>query len=339
MISRIYRLMDTKRIELVQREVPYRCGTVIIKPDYLAICAADQRYYLGKRKKEVLNKKLPMALIHEATGTVLYDSSKQFKSGSKAVLIPLEMGEESSLVKGNYRVDSKFASSGVDGFMRDIVALPHNRVVPITEGYSVIHVFTEVLSVALGAVQAFEQSCRNERKTFGVWGDGSMGFVMGLVLRCLYPKSQIFVFGKTARKLQKFSFATRSFYIDQIPKGLEIDHAFECVGNSGSEYAISQIVDVIAPQGSINLLGVSEDAIAINTRKILDKGLQLIGNSRSDENDFRRAVKLIQEDKLCRRYLQMLISEVIEVKSENDIPHAFDQDVLNDFKTVIKWSL
>ena len=339
MINRIYRLMDTKRIEMVLREIPFTKGDVLVRPDYLAIFAADRRYYLGRRRKEVLNRKLPMALIHEATGTVLHDPGGRLKAGEKVVLIPLEPENGNQGIKGNYRQGSKFASSGTDGFMRDFIALPHDRLIPVGGDYSVIYVFSELLSVAIGAIQAFETSCRIDKNSFGVWGDGSMGFVMSLALRCLYPDAKIYVFGKTARKLHKFSFATKTFYIDQVPPGLIFSHCFECVGNSGSEAAISQMMELISPQGCISLLGVSEDSIAINTRTVLDKGLYLIGNSRSDAEDFKKAVALIRENEICRRYLQILISEVIEIKTENDILHAFEQDILNDFKTVMKWSI
>lgn len=336
MIGRVYRLMDAKRIEMKQREI--KCGgdSVLVKPNYMSICAADQRYYLGRRKKEIMREKLPMALIHEATGTVLHDYSGQFKSGKKVVLVPLEAAEGDE--KANYRIKSKFASSGHDGFMQDMFALPHNRVIPVKND-SVVYVFSEILSVAISAVSAFESVRKTNPTVFGVWGDGSMGFVMSLVLRCKYPEAKIYVFGKTARKLNKFTFVTKTVYIDNIPDNLNINHTFECVGGAGSEIAIRQILKLISPQGTVSLLGVNEDAVLIKTRRILEKGLTVIGNSRSDEADFREAVKLIQENELCKKYLRILISETIEVKTENDIYHAFDQDVLNDFKTVIKWAL
>lgn len=61
---------------------------VLIRPDFLALCHADQRYYQGKRSAEVLRLKLPMALIHEACGRVVFDPSGQFNQGQKVVMIP-----------------------------------------------------------------------------------------------------------------------------------------------------------------------------------------------------------------------------------------------------------
>ncbi len=339
MIGHIYRLMDTKRIEMVQREVKFGCDDVIIKPDYLSICAADQRYYFGKRSKEVLQKKLPMALIHEATATVLFDKSGKFSKNSKVVVVPLIETVSSEGVKANYNPKNIFVSSGYDGFMQEIMAVGNERIIPINNEYSVIYVFTEIVSVAINAAEAFERANKTFTESFGIWGDGNLGFVMSLVLRCLYPDSKIYVFGKNLRKLQHFSFADKTYIIDDVPKNIKIDHCFECVGGTKSSEAISQMIDMISPQGCISLLGVSENPIPINTRSVLDKGLIFIGNSRSSKEDFIKAVNLIDNNAMCRKYLKMLISQIICVKDENDMVNAFEQSILNDYKTVMKWEV
>ena len=339
MIGQIYRLMDTKRIEIVRREIKISCDDVIIKPDYLSICAADQRYYFGKRSKEVLQKKLPMALIHEATATILFDNSGKFPRNSKAVLVPLIETETSEGIKANYNPKNIFVSSGYDGFMQDLMAVSSDRIIPIKNDYSVIYVFTEIVSVAINAAEAFMCANKTFAESFGIWGDGSIGFVMSLILRCLFPNSKIYVFGKNPRKLQHFSFADKTYIIDSFPRNIKLDHCFECVGGTKSSDAINQIIDMIAPQGCVSLLGVSENPIPINTRTVLDKGLIFIGNSRSNKEDFIKAVNLIDNNAMCRKYLKMLISQIICVKDENDMSIAFEQSILNDYKTVMKWEV
>jgi ribitol-5-phosphate 2-dehydrogenase len=339
MINRIYRLVDTKRIEMTLREVKAGEGDVLVRPEYMSICAADRRYYFGRRRKEILKKKLPMALIHEATGKVLYDRAGKYAAGAKVALVPLVEAEKLPFVKGNYNPANPFLSSGFDGFMQDTVVASHDRLIPLEGNASVVYVFSEIVSVALNAISAFERARVTEASRLGVWGDGSMGYVTALTLRRLYPEAELYVFGKTARKLQKFSFADGIFFIDDIPPGLKPAHCFECVGGTGSETAVGQIVSLIAPQGCISLLGVNEESVAIPTRVLLEKGLTVIGSSRSDAGDFDKAARLIRENDMCGKYLHMLISETIEIKTENDIAHAFEQDMLNDFKTVIKWSI
>jgi ribitol-5-phosphate 2-dehydrogenase len=339
MIGRIYRLVDAQRIEMVQREVGFDENTVLVKPDYLSICAADNRYYFGMRKREVLDKKLPMALIHEATATVLYDSSGGLESGSKVVLVPLVEKKKDIGIKANYVPENIFLSSGHDGFLRDYCTMDRNCIVPIIEDYSIIFVFSEMLSVVVNALEAFERSRVSDVGTVGVWGDGSMGYVTSLVVRSLYPEAEILVFGRSLQKLQRFSFANQTLCVDDVPHNLRVNHCFECVGGQKSERAIRQMMDVVTPQGCISLMGVSEASIAIDTRTVLEKGLTFIGNSRSNAEDMRKAVKLIQGNEICRKYLPMLISEIVDVKSERDITHAFEQSSLHDFKTVMRWGI
>ena len=338
MINRIYRLMDTKRIDMVQREVSFGAEDILIKPRFVSVCAADQRYYHGNRKREVMRKKLPMALIHEATATVLFDPNGAFSNGEGVVPIPLLESPKAS-VKPNYDERSEFRSSGRDGFLCDYITAPKGGYVVLPDNNSPVYVFSELVSVAFNALDAFERCRVTECDSFGVWGDGSLGYIVALVLRHLYPSSKIYVFGKTARKLHRFSFADDFFFIDEIPDDLRINHAFECAGGVGSESAIRQIIDMITPQGCIALLSVSEVEISVNTRIVLEKGLRLIGNSRSDSGDFQKAVNMISESISVRKYLETLISEVIDIRVESDISRIFENDILNDFKTVGRWLL
>lgn len=337
MINRVFRLVDVKRIEMSQRELALTKQTVIVRPEYMAICQADLRYFLGKRKLEVLQKKLPLALIHEAMGRVLYDATGTYKIGERVVLIPNTTPDQKGIIKGNYRQDSIFRSSDTDGFMQDLIPIPANRLISLPEGDDRLYVLSEIVSVAFNAIEAFERHALTEKTKIGVWGDGSLGFVVCLVLHTLYPDSEIYIFGKNARKLQRFTFVSQSYLIDAIPKDLSLDHCFECVGSMGSEQAVHQILKMIRPQGCISLLGVSEDPIKIDTRTALAKGILFIGNSRSEKIDFQKAVQLIYSNEFVKRYLRTIISQVCVVRTIEDIYSTFEQSQIKDFKAIIKW--
>ena len=86
MINQSYRLIAPKQIRTDFIDEIIDDETVVIRPTYLSICAADQRYYTGSRGKEVMDKKLPMALIHEAVGKVLYDPTGTYEEGTNVVM-------------------------------------------------------------------------------------------------------------------------------------------------------------------------------------------------------------------------------------------------------------
>ena len=74
-----------------------------------------------------------------------------------------------------------------------------------------------------------------------------------------------------------------------------MDHAFEAVGGRASGQVIAQIIDHINPEGTIAILGVSEDPVTINTRMVLEKGLRILGTSRSGREDFLGLVDLYEK--------------------------------------------
>ena len=132
MINIIYRLKYPKFFEESIDNI--ELDGVVVRPTYLSICKADQRYYQGSRPPEVLSQKLPMALIHEAVGEVVHDSKSVFDSGDNVVMIPnTPMG--SDCYRANYSTLSKFRGSGFDGFTSDLVSLNHDRVVRLPDNF------------------------------------------------------------------------------------------------------------------------------------------------------------------------------------------------------------
>lgn len=78
------------------------------------------------------------------------------------------------------------------------------------------------------------------------------------------------------------------------PEDLKVDHAIECVGGDASQKAIDQMIDIIQPEGTIALLGVSEYAVPINTRMVLEKGLHLYGSAEVEEPILRKQLNYIR---------------------------------------------
>ncbi|PGL69603.1 ribitol-5-phosphate dehydrogenase [Bacillus sp. AFS055030] len=341
MINQIYRLVSTKQIEITYKEQSLEGDYIVVRPTHLSICAADQRYYTGTRGKEAMAKKLPMALIHEGVGKVVYDPKGEFKTGTHVVMIPNTPTQVDDVIAENYLKTSKFRSSGYDGFMQDYVFLERDRVVGLSEDINLqVAAFSELISVSMHAIVRFEERAHKRRDVLGVWGDGNLGFITALILKKRYPESKVYVFGKNHSKLSYFSFADETYQIDEVPEDVTVDHAFECVGGIGSQYAVEQIINHIQPEGSIPLLGVSEYPVEINTRMILERGITLIGSSRSGRSDFVETVNFLHENPEVVEYLETLIGDVNEIRSIDDIHNAFERDLTTNWgKSVMEWKI
>lgn len=341
MINQIYRLVSPRQFEVTYKDKSIMGDKVIVRPTHLSICAADQRYYTGTRGKQAMREKLPMALIHEGVGEVVFDPTGTYKVGTKVVMVPNTPTEKDSIVSENYLRTSKFRSSGYDGFMQDFVFLGTDRLVELPDDMNMdVAAFTELITITTHALSRLEQKAHGRREVFGVWGDGNLGFITCLFLKKLYPESKVIIFGKTDYKMNHFSFVDEAIKIDAIPDDLVIDHGIECAGGKGSQYAIDQIIDHINPEGHIALLGVSEYPVEINTRMVLEKGLTLQGSSRSGTADFQRTIDIFKEHPDMLNYLSTLVGNVYSVYKLEDVTNAFESDLSSSWgKTVMEWKI
>lgn len=339
MLNTVFRLTQPRKFEIAFNEIDIFKPEVIVRPLYLSICNADQRYYQGTRDAKVLAKKLPMALIHEGIGEVVYAPDGSFKPGDRVVMIPNTPVEHDDIIAENYLRSSKFRASGFDGFMQEYVQLPADRLVLLPDGVDPeVAAFTEIVSVSVHAISRFDKIAHDRRNVIGVWGDGNLSYMTSLFLKKFFPDTKIYVFGIVPKKLADFTFADKTFLTTEIPDDLQLDHAFECVGGNGSQIAINQIIDYINPEGTISILGVSEYPVPINTRMMLEKGLRMFGSSRSGRSDFVKTVEMYKQFPDIVEYLSHMVGLVKPVRNIADMMEAFDLDTKKAFgKTIMKW--
>ena len=333
MINRIYRLSAPKVFDVEYEDISVT-DAVLLKPTYMSVCRADQRYYFGQRSAKVLKEKLPIALIHEAVGEVIYDPAGKFARGEQVVLIPNVPPKNYSggEIYENYAEGAAFLSSGHDGFLREYVTLPHDRIVSVSGVKGAIASSTELLSVCVHAAERLGTLSHSKRDRIGVWGDGSVAYFQCVALRYLYPDSHISVIGKSPSKLAYFSFCDEVYEAEDIPSDFYIDHAFECCGGEGSSFALDDIIRYIKPQGTVVLMGVSENKIPVLTRMVLEKGLCLVGSSRSGRGDFILAAE-IMKDRLSSQRLERVTDYWGEVRGTSDLHAVFDRSSTAEFKT------
>ena len=339
MLNTVYQLVRPRRFEIAFEDITMDQEHILVRPTHLSICNADERYYQGKRSEDILRQKLPMALIHEGIGRVVYDPTGTFQVGEKVVMIPNTPFEEDEVVAENYLRSSKFRGSSMNGFMQEYVETTADRLVRVPEGMNdLVAAFTEMVSVCYQATSRFDRTAHARRETIGVWGDGNMGYITALLLKFRFPQCRVYAFGVVESKLSDFSFVDGTYLVSDVPRDLRVDHAFECVGGNAAGQVINQIIDYINPEGTIAILGVSEDPVPINTRMVLEKGLRILGTSRSGREDFQGLVELYRKKPELPEYLEKLIGAVVPVKSISDMVTAFEMDIHKAMgKTIMVW--
>ena len=76
----------------------------------------------------------------------------------------------------------------------------------------------------------------------------------------------------------------------------------------------------------------------INTRMVLEKGLKIVGSSRSGREDYLKLVALYKEHPEVIDYLENIVGEQIVIREIKDITRAFEMDIHKLIgKTVMIW--
>ncbi len=312
MFVKSYKITEPKCFEIFVEDIEE--DKVLVRPEYLAVCKADIRYYLGNRERTVLKRKFPMSLVHEGVGTVARDKSGRFKPGQRVVMIPCEKAECDGTkcttcvrmydyLRDNYCPKSKFRSSNADGFSKEMINMHEDYILPIPDDIGVEAVFSELISVGCSAMR---RAGLWDKKTeeISVWGDGIMGYIIALVAHYGLG-AQVNVIGVNREKLKMFDFA-RTFLasdVDSLPK---TSACIEAVGGSNSALAINQAIDASLSGGTIVLCGVAGENAPINTRSVLEKGLSLLGSTRSDIEDFEKAIELLSISDFREKILRLV---------------------------------
>ncbi|HCY68341.1 MAG TPA: hypothetical protein DHU62_06410 [Firmicutes bacterium] len=329
-----YKVTAPQVIEEFVDTLEYDNKSVLVHVDYLAICKADIRYYLGNRDINVLNHKYPLAPIHEAVGHVIKDPTNTFKKNDKVILIPNFVDKNkckgctnlrcsNSDLGENYCPHAIFKSSNADGFMKPFYSCDPSLLVKYDDSIDPsIAVFSELLSVSNASCRRIDFS---KAKNIALFGDGIMSYMMYILLTKKYHK-HITVFGLNDDKLKSFKDADVAKFDSYL--GEEFDTLIECVGGRGSEIAINQMINLSQIGADLILMGVSENNVCINTRKILEKGICLKGVTRSTNLDFIEVSKLLN-DKSVQDDLKPLVLSTGKISSVNDVYKFYEMEINN----------
>ncbi len=361
MKSTEYRILKPKQIKAFNVDLPEPAeGEYIIDVTHSQVCGADAKYYFGLRpryyslfgfnylygvrdKKNFLSK-YPIVPLHEAVGVIAESGSNTLlKPGTRVVLIPSMRCENPeceycSSGRENCCVNSKFMSSNAPGFARTSLILPENCVAEIPpEVPDKIAVYTELATVAYGGIIAADLK-KDDRAA--VFGDGYMGFILTTLLSQVFglTKENLWIFGVHDDKLSRLSDFSTTLNIrkQKIPSDCKINKIFECVGKRSAEDVINTSIQQIKPEGTIVLMGVSEEKVPINTRDILSKSLTLRGVSRSPARYYPMVLETMRDRELQKNFEHLTCGN-IKIDSTESLQKSFKEFMVNRKKILMKW--
>ncbi|CAN5807865.1 ribitol-5-phosphate dehydrogenase [soil metagenome] len=233
----------------------------------------------------------PIADLPPGTRVVIVPNVKRCADPACAACTNPRIGE-------NYCAANGFLSSGEDGLMQSLVELDADNVIAIPDAVpSHVAVMTELLSIAVGAIRRMDAASGE----ICVVGPGPVGYATQVVAAELFDRDVRLI-----------------HHGEQIPAA---DIYFEAARGKGAESAIRDIITAARIGATIVLLGVSEDEVAINTRLVLEKGLRLVGCSRSTSDDHRAALDLMRRPHVAVKVERLAVSQRFQLSR---VREAFD---------------
>ncbi|MNZ66635.1 L-threonine 3-dehydrogenase [compost metagenome] len=230
--------------------------------------------------------------------------------------------------------------SGVDGIAQSRLILPAACALPIPDDVpDEIAVLAELCSVSYHALSRLTDKLQSSDVRVAVFGDGPVGYLTAAMVHHYFgiESDRLQVFGAVPEKLAQFDFAQTAMVQECDFSALEpFDIVVECTGGRFSESAINQAIDIVSPMGYLILMGVTEDRVPINTRDILEKGITVMGSSRSSSSDFQQVLS-IMSDAACQSTLRKLLPEVVmEVSTSENFTKIMEQAAAHrDWKKVV----
>jgi len=324
-------------------EIPEGC--VLLRVLLTGICHADLRYVSCSRPPHILRERLPLPVFHEGIAKIVEvgDGVQNFRQDDLVVVVPnipcyiqdpekypdIYRACESCRPGGpgeNLCRDVKFLSSNAPGLSRTFLVHPASCIFKVPEGIpDEIAVLTEPLTVIKRAIELVDV---NYNSHVAVLGGGFMGFITAATLSRIVgiSKPNLLVTDIFDFKLEKFEgFATTlNVRETSIPDDFSssFDIAFECAGGKAAESTIKQALTLLSPGGTCMLIGVSEEAIPIKTRIILEKGLTLKGTTRSAAIDYPEVLKWLKRGDFTETLRKIIYPKIFQAKDCDSILSA-----------------
>jgi len=341
----VYRLTRPFRIEAFEEPVAeLGPGRVLLRPLRSGICGSDLKLYTGSRERSAIMKKLPIALLHEGVAEVVAAGpGTQFTPGQRVVPspnIPCTVAHPDRHptpdracfacrpggAGENYCTDGQFLSSNVDGMARTCFLHPASCAVPVpSQTPDALAVMAEPLATVLAGL---EQAAIPDG-SFLILGNGAIGILTAIALHAVFRvrPDQIIMTGH--------HWDARAGIVEGIAVPVEedggrrgarfmgcINVAFECVGGEANHETLALAVEMLRPGGTCVMFGPSEGPLLFDTRKVIAKGLSLVGCNRALLRHFSQALRLMTEPDVAPLLERALAPKEFTVRSARDLDDA-----------------
>lgn len=276
-----------------------KAGEVLLKLEYVGFCGSDLNTFMGRNTmaKENVIPGHEIGAVIEAVGEGV---PEDLKPGMIVTVNPYtNCGHCASCRNGRVNACQNNETLGVqrDGAMREYIALPWEKIIPLKGVSTRDAALIEPMSVGFHAVDRGQVT---DIDTVLVFGCGMVG--LGAVVRAVQRGATVIAVDISDEKLQiakslGATYGINSMEENVVEKVKEYTDGFgaDCVVEAvGSPVTYVTAIDAVSFTGRVVCIGYAKSDVSFQTKYFVQKELDIRGSRNANPSDFRAVLRYMQ---------------------------------------------
>lgn len=329
-----------QKIQVVELPKPVAGpGEVLLKLKYVGFCGSDLNTFLGRNamaKPEVIPGHEIGAVI-EAVGE---GCPPELQVGQTVTVNPYtNCGHCASCRNGRYNACQNNETLGVqrDGAMREYIALPWQKVIPIKHISMRDAALIEPMSVGFHAVSRGQVT---DIDTVLVMGCGMVG--LGAIIRSVQRGATVIAVDLSQEKLDLAIKAGATYGINSTKENI-LEKVMEYTDGMGADVVIEAVgspityvsaIDAVSFTGRVVCIGYAKSDVSFQTKYFVQKELDIRGSRNATPDDFRAVLHFMQQS---RMEMDPFVSGVIRPEEAQQAMEAWAADPGQVFRILVSF--
>lgn len=278
-------------------------GEVLLKLKYAGFCGSDLNTFLGRNamaKPQVIPGHEIGAVI-EALGE---GCPADLQVGQTVTVNPYtNCGHCASCRNGRYNACQNNETLGVqrDGAMREYIALPWQKIIPVKNISMRDAALIEPMSVGFHAVSRGQVS---DIDIVLVMGCGMVG--LGAIIRSVQRGATVIAVDLSQEKLDLAIKAGATYGINSTKENI-LEKVMEYTDGMGADVVIEAVgspityvsaIDAVSFTGRVVCIGYAKSDVSFQTKYFVQKELDIRGSRNATPDDFRAVLHFMQQTRL-----------------------------------------
>lgn len=334
------KITDEKKVAVVELPKPeIKNDEVLLRLNYVGFCGSDLNTFLG-RNTMALKPVIPGHEIGATVEAVGENVPDTIQEGMVVTVNPYSnCGHCAACRNGRVNACEHNQTLGVqrNGAMCDYIALPWEKVIPVSGVIAKNCAIIEPMSVGFHAVA---RGCVSDTDIVVVFGCGMVG--LGAVLRSVQRGATVIAVDLSSEKLQLAkdlgaTYGINSAEEDLLQKVLEYTEGYGAdvvIEAVGSPVTYRAAIDIVGFTGRVVCIGYAKQDVQFTTKYFVQKELDIRGSRNATPNDFRAVIRYMQSGNAP---VEKFITEVIRPEQAQETLERWAADPAQVFRILVEF--